>query len=394
MQKAVDFIKGSAKLCVTGAFPERFLNICAQNNIRFWALKRRDACTFELRMGLKDLARVRPYAARVNCSVTLMSKNGIPPFLSKFAGRWALIFGIAAVLSAVLFLNSYIWEIHVEGNSRTTEAEILDALRLEGVGIGAKGTTVSTREIKDDVILRLPDLCWMAVNVSGSRATVLVRETLEAPVEIDMRIPVDIVAARDGIITSVRGYNGTNIVTLGQAVRTGDILIAGQVKRGDEIRFVRALGEVTAVTERDLSACSVLNRLDMADSGEKKTLFSLCFGENRINLYRDYGIFAENYDTITHWQSMGLPGGGHLPLGVVKQQLSGFDTREITLDAQAEEDRLKDALLEQITEDIGSDGQVFTCDFETALSGSIITVTAHAVCMEVISLTRELEASQ
>ena len=36
MQKIINFFRGSVRLEVTGPFPERFLNLCAQNYLSFW----------------------------------------------------------------------------------------------------------------------------------------------------------------------------------------------------------------------------------------------------------------------------------------------------------------------------------------------------------------------
>ena len=39
MRKLMNFIRGMVVLRVTGLFPERFINLCAQENIDFWAME-------------------------------------------------------------------------------------------------------------------------------------------------------------------------------------------------------------------------------------------------------------------------------------------------------------------------------------------------------------------
>ena len=39
MQKVINFLRGSVRLEAEGAFPERFLNLCAQNGVAFWAVE-------------------------------------------------------------------------------------------------------------------------------------------------------------------------------------------------------------------------------------------------------------------------------------------------------------------------------------------------------------------
>ena len=43
---------------VTGAFPERLLNLCAQNRLQFWKLCWLDETSFTFRVALKDRRRL------------------------------------------------------------------------------------------------------------------------------------------------------------------------------------------------------------------------------------------------------------------------------------------------------------------------------------------------
>ena len=48
MQKIINFFRGSVLYTVTGAFPERFLNLCAPNAVPFWGLDLLDDHTLRL----------------------------------------------------------------------------------------------------------------------------------------------------------------------------------------------------------------------------------------------------------------------------------------------------------------------------------------------------------
>ena len=38
MKKLINLLRGYVEILVTGAFPERLLNLCAQNRLKFWKL--------------------------------------------------------------------------------------------------------------------------------------------------------------------------------------------------------------------------------------------------------------------------------------------------------------------------------------------------------------------
>ena len=62
MQFIVNFLRGSVCFTVCGPFPERFLNLCAQNGVGFWGLVWLDAQTLELKVARRDARRVRGLA--------------------------------------------------------------------------------------------------------------------------------------------------------------------------------------------------------------------------------------------------------------------------------------------------------------------------------------------
>lgn len=39
MKRLMNFLRGMVRLSVTGPFPERLINLCAQQGVDFWALE-------------------------------------------------------------------------------------------------------------------------------------------------------------------------------------------------------------------------------------------------------------------------------------------------------------------------------------------------------------------
>ena len=60
----VNLLRGSVRLSVTGAFPERFLNLCAQRGAAFWAVEWPDSHTLRLTVAWKDRKGLEELAQR------------------------------------------------------------------------------------------------------------------------------------------------------------------------------------------------------------------------------------------------------------------------------------------------------------------------------------------
>lgn len=58
LRKMINGLRGSVRLEVSGAFPERFLNLCAQNGMAFWDVEWLEAT--RLRLTLTRAAAAPP----------------------------------------------------------------------------------------------------------------------------------------------------------------------------------------------------------------------------------------------------------------------------------------------------------------------------------------------
>jgi similar to stage IV sporulation protein len=117
---------------------------------------------------------------------------------------------------------------------------------------------------------------------------------------------------------------------------------------------------------------------------EKKT--ALIIAGKRINLYFNAGIYFPNYDKMTTAKYLTLPGGFVLPIAIVRDEYTEYDTVGIKLTVLEAETLLQQRLLDRLA--LASDGEVVKTDFETVLKDGVITVTLTAECLEQIGRER------
>ena len=208
MQAIINFLRGSVLFTVTGAFPERFLNLCAQAGVGFWDLEWLDPHTLRLRVSRRDARRVGPLAEKVLCEARARRHLGFPYFLAGFRKRYALLLGLALSLAAVCLLSRFVLTIEVSGNKTVSTAAILTELSRQGVRVGAYGPGLDVRRISQESLLRLDGLAWMSINLHGTRAEVLVREKLPEPEVRDESTPANVVAQADGVILDLEVLDG------------------------------------------------------------------------------------------------------------------------------------------------------------------------------------------
>jgi len=319
LQRLVNYWKGRLTIRVESAFPERVLNICAARQVAFWDLCWESPLVFTISLTRRDYARMKYFASRLQCEIYVLEKEGMPFFLGQFRRRYVLWVGLALCILLGGFTSFFIWDFEIEGNENVREEEILRGLEKHGVTLGTFGYGIQSEELRNDMLLEIPELSYIAVNVKGCRAHVQVRERIPPPELVDKRLPGNTVAIRDGLVTAIRPYDGKKLVLPGTVVREGQLLISGvtdDVQAGT--RFLRGMGKVYARTWYALR-CHVDGQVrEKRYTGKARIHYAICWGNRRINLY-PAGMAGENCDTIVKRTKLSLPGGIALPVTIVQE---------------------------------------------------------------------------
>ncbi len=389
-RQVVNLLRGSVRLEVTGAFPERFLNLCAQRSVAFWGVDWPDSHTLHLSVAWADRKGLEELAERTGCIVSDGKRRGVPPFLLRFRKRYALLAGLALALAAVCVLSRFVLVVEVEGNETVPTQEILTQLRRQGLRPGVYGPSLALRDICNQALIQLSDLSWMTVNLHGIRAEVIVREKVAKPEIVDESILGDIVAEAPGIVTHMEVWSGDPAVEEGATVLAGDVLIRGSVRMDPpqysenppEWMPVRAMGRVEGRTWRTLAASIPLKSEVKTDVLDEKIRWSLTILGQRVNFYQNSGIPFDRYDKISHTWNLTLPSGLVLPFSLRRETWRAYDTLTLSIDAQNAQSFLEERLLAKLTELLGETGEKVSHTFSAWEADGQLVVILTAECRE------------
>ena len=212
MREVVNRLRGQVRIRVECAFPERVLNICAEHGLRFWDLRWESAVAFTFTLYRRDWKKLRRLSRRLDCQMEAVNWRGTPFFLGRLRHRYGLWVTLTVCVALLLCGSFFIWDFEIEGNEAISDIEILRALEKYDVGFGSFGYGVNSFRLRNDLMLELPELSYIAINVRGCRAYVQVRERIPAPEIISRRQPGNTVAARDALVTAVQPWDGEKMV--------------------------------------------------------------------------------------------------------------------------------------------------------------------------------------
>ena len=383
----VNRLRGQVRVRAECAFPERVLNLCGAQDLAFWDLKWESPTAFTCRLSRRDWKRLREAGKKLDCAFSVVGREGAPYFLLRFRHRQALLLGLVGCCLALFLGSFFIWDFRVEGNETVPTERILRALEKNGVGLGTFGLSLDGEDIRNRVLLDVPELVWIAVNVSGCRAEVQVRERTPAPVMADRREPSNLVARRAGLVKKVQTIGGVACVIPGSAVTEGQILISG-IEDTDTVgaRVLAGMGKVEARTWYHLTASMPLTVLEKQYTGREKTGLSLIFGSRRIKFFSNSSIDGAEYDKIINRISLNLLG---VPLPVtVEAETWRFYEAVPTARTAAQAEKAAEAILTaQLQEMVEPYGEVKSTLCASRQKGDVLAVTLSAECLEEIGET-------
>ncbi|MBE7028114.1 MAG: sporulation protein YqfD [Ruminococcaceae bacterium] len=247
-EKFFRFLKGYMVISVTGKFPERFLNVCANKGIFLSDVTYIGENSVRLKISRGAYSEIEQIMEKTGCKVKVLFEGGLPLFARKYKRRMWLFLGAIIFVLALIILNLFVWEIEIIGCEKVLPETVEENLESLGVKTGVLRFTIDQRHVKNEMLIKMPELSWIWVDNKGSKITVSVRESVPKPEIYDYGDYCNIVAAKDGIIDSVIVRSGTLMFDVGDTVLKNDILVSGLMisERGIEPRFLQAEAEIYA----------------------------------------------------------------------------------------------------------------------------------------------------
>ncbi len=313
-----NYIIGYLRICVEGYYIERFINICTNNKILIWNLKRDKNVRLYLNIGISDFKKIAEVARKTKCKVKIERKKGIPFILNRYRKRKIFAIFLILVISLIIFASNYIWNIEIQEENNNDLASIEEDLKEAGLKTGILKSKVDSKEIINNIRLKRDDIAWMGIELKGTNVIVKVVKAEEKPEIIDDTEYCNIVSDKNGIITKINAQNGTAMVKEGDTIKEGTILISGTMEgKYTGTRYVHSIGEIEAKVWYTKSKKIYYNQEKYTETGAQEKKYGIKINNFEINFNKRVSKF-KFYDTINEEKKFKLFSNLYLPISVTK----------------------------------------------------------------------------
>ncbi len=298
MPSFISYFTGYLTITVSGKFCERFIQVCAVNNILLWDIVKVSKSSIRCKISARAFRKLPKISYNTAVSVHINIKHGLPFLINKYKERKIALFSVIIFISLVIVANQFVWGIEVRGNLNIPEEKILSALNQSGLRVGMLKSKIDQRELKKDSMLLIPELAWLWVDKRGSKIIVEVREKIETPEVLGPNEYYNIVARKDALIENMTVKEGVPVVEMGETVIAGTVLVTGKipVPAKQLTRYVKASAIINARVWYEKKELFSILSFTRHETGKKKTHYTLNFSKNSLRLFHKDKIPYENYD--------------------------------------------------------------------------------------------------
>lgn len=314
------WLKGYLIIIISGKGRERFLDLCAKNDIELSDVICQ-AETVSFVVSHKNYKKLEGYRQKSGVDLRIKDKKGLPFFFYKYKKRKCFFIGLLLCLAIIYSFTLFIWDINISGESLYTEEEIREDIVDNYVKLGTLKSNIDCTKLEKELREKYDKIAWISCEIKGTQLNINFTETIDAEIVSSYDEPCNIVAVKDGIITDIITKSGTAIAKKGDEIKKGDILISGVVNIYNdydeliETEYVPADGEIYAVVEREYNDVFSLEHIEKEYGGKEKKYFGIGVGELFFQFFKPKNK-NDHTDIVSEEHKLKLIGDFYLPISI------------------------------------------------------------------------------
>lgn len=336
MLKFIKFFQGYLYVVIYGYSPERFLNLCSNQNIVLWELMPTDD-GYSFCISLKAFRRLKPLLKKTGTRIRIQKRCGLPFLLFRYRKHRFFLFGIFCALAVLIAMSQFIWKVEITGNSFYSNQVLTEFLDESGVGYGVLKQKIDCSDIQTMLRKQFDDITWVSARISGTRLYLIIQERIGQTTDTvaDEEAPADLVSDCDGTVVSITTRRGTPQVAQGDKVKKGDLLVLGTVDIMDDngeksgSHYCRADADVKIRTKLPYKNTFSRTYEKMEETGKKRYQCTLKFHNYQFQLGRK-APGSDGWDKATDFYPIKVGEDFYLPAELYITRFEQYQKRRYT----------------------------------------------------------------
>lgn len=204
---------------VSGLNAERKLNTFFKSGISIFNIIRQEKSIY-FEVLSKDKDKVQSYLKNVNVEFAF-NYIGLALFLEHAKKRIGVIIGVAVFLCMLFASSNIVMQINIQGNNTISTQEIVEVLKRNGFNTFSVKSAYNLDAIQNLVVDNFENIAFASAIIRGNTLIVSVKENVK-----EKKPSYEpLYAMQSGVITGLNIKRGTCVVSVGDVVQKGQIII-------------------------------------------------------------------------------------------------------------------------------------------------------------------------
>lgn len=283
--KIIEYIAGLITFSVKGSFCDMFFKDCKQRGISLFDIRSKNGI-YICSTTISDYKKMRIIRRKSRVKLKIRHKYGLRFFIHRHRYRIGIPLGIFLSVIFIIFASNRIWCIEIVGCENINQEIIYNSLEKLNIKTGIRKNVIKNDDLSHLMVINTPEIVWCAFNLNGSVLTVEIDERTFAPETTNQKLPCNIIADCDGIISSIEVLKGVAQTVKDSAFKKGDILVSGinELSNGTTV-FLHSSAVIYGITEETITLEIPLKHTETVKTGKKKVTKYLGLYNTEIPLF-------------------------------------------------------------------------------------------------------------
>lgn len=288
----------------------------------------------------------------------------------------------------IFCMSKFIWVVEINPNGEIDTNQVEAILYEYGLHPGVKSDSIDTKSLENKIMLNIPQISWMAINLTGSIAEVEISVADPSP-EMQIMDHNDtsvLVASKAGQVVLNQVYSGTAMVSNGDVVAKGQLLVNSNFESelGDIIQ-TGAYGKVFATVRDDINIDVPFEQVVQSPTGDTVKRRQLEFFN--LNIPLSLSSVPDGIKSVSVDENTVTLLGRKLPISITEETWSTYDEQSICLTEEEAYNKAKDILNEKLDDKISEfDATILDIDENVTVDENKLTLNASVFSKENIAV--------
>ena len=266
ISKALDKVRGVRVVySIKGLNLDAFINLLKNRNIDLYDIKKVGNKHLIVTVSLFDSKKLFAFAKEMCYNIEKVKEKGAGYPLLLSLRSIGLVLGCLIFIISTTLLSDIVYEISFSGTGSVCQREVLEYLDGVGIKTGAKFSQIDYQNLEDQILAKINSLSFVSIEKRGNTLSVDLALAKEQTDRLNSQI-YSLYSPTDGVMEDIKVYRGTSLVSVGDGVQKGTLLVDGYMTIKDNRVDINVLASITIITEQKFIYT------DKSDNAEDKAI--------------------------------------------------------------------------------------------------------------------------